>query len=108
MQVYKGQKKKMEKELITIILCHLIGDYALQQDFIAKTKGSNWYHLFVHCALYCVPFVVVYGIDIRVLVIFASHFVIDAGKARYGVISYKLDQVLHYFFAVAIYLLLKF
>lgn len=41
--------------IVLIVLCHLIGDYVLQCDFIAQTKGKNWYHLFVHCALYCVP-----------------------------------------------------
>lgn len=49
--------------VIHLILCHLVGDYVLQCDFIAKTKGSNLYHLFVHCALYCLPFVLLYGID---------------------------------------------
>lgn len=41
--------------IVLIVLCHLIGDYVLQCDFIAQTKGKNWYHLFVHCALYCIP-----------------------------------------------------
>ena len=43
-------------KVILLVFCHLVGDYVLQNDFIAKTKGSNWYHLFVHCALYCLPF----------------------------------------------------
>ncbi len=33
--------------IVLIVLCHLIGDYVLQCDFIAQTKGKNWYHLFV-------------------------------------------------------------
>ena len=32
-------------KLILLVFCHLVGDYVLQNDFIAKTKGSNWYHL---------------------------------------------------------------
>ena len=90
--------------LATIIFCHLVGDYPLQQDFIAKTKGENWYHLFVHCSLYSVPFVVVYGIDIRLLILFASHFTIDALKARYKKISYAVDQISHYVIALVLYL----
>lgn len=39
----------MSKTIVLIILCHLMGDYVLQCDFIAQTKGKNWYHLFVHC-----------------------------------------------------------
>ena len=31
----------MIKTLIELVFCHLIGDYVLQCDFIAKTKGEN-------------------------------------------------------------------
>lgn len=96
----------MIQEFVKIIFCHLLGDYPLQQDFIAKTKGENWYHLFVHCALYCVPFAVVYGIDYKLLALFVSHFIIDALKARYKMISYADDQILHYVIALVLYLVL--
>lgn len=46
----------MLETIFKIVIAHLIGDYVLQSDFIAKTKGENWYHLFVHSALYVVPF----------------------------------------------------
>ena len=91
-------------KLITIIFCHLIGDYPLQQDFIAKTKGSNWYHLFVHCALYCVPFAIIYNIDYKLYILFISHFIIDMLKARYNLLDYSDDQILHYVIAIALYL----
>ena len=83
-------------KVIYLILCHLVGDYVLQCDFIAKTKGSNLYHLFVHCALYCLPFVLLYGIDWKIGVLFASHIIIDVLKARFNKISYIIDQILHY------------
>ena len=82
--------------VIHLILCHLVGDYVLQCDFIAKTKGSNLYHLFVHCALYCLPFVLLYGIDWKIGILFASHIIIDVLKARFNKISYIIDQILHY------------
>ena len=82
--------------VIYLILCHLVGDYVLQCDFIAKTKGSNFYHLFVHCALYCLPFVLLYGIDWKIGVLFVSHIIIDVLKARFNKISYIIDQILHY------------
>ena len=57
-----------------LLVCHLIGDYVLQTDFIAKTKGENLYHLIVHCVLYTVPFIFV-GFDTCPLCcIFATHF----------------------------------
>lgn len=44
-----------------LVLCHLVGDYVLQSDFLAKTKGESWYHLLVHCLLYCLPFYLAFG-----------------------------------------------
>ena len=89
-------------ELIILVLCHLIGDYVLQSDYIAKTKGENWYHLFVHSALYCVPFIMVYGMVDACLHLFISHMIIDATKARYKSIGYVLDQAFHYY-AILLY-----
>lgn len=82
--------------IIKLIFCHLVGDYVLQSDFIARTKGENWYHLFVHCILYCLPFYIVFGLTWQLWVVFVTHIVIDALKARYKKISYTTDQVLHY------------
>jgi len=89
--------------IILLVLSHLIGDYVLQSDFLAQTKGSNWYHLFVHCALYCVPFAIMFGINDILLYIFVSHIIIDSLKARYGIIGYVQDQIMHYI-AMLIYL----
>lgn len=86
----------MIKLIITLIFCHLIGDYVLQTDFIAKTKGTNWYHLFVHCVLYCLPFFIVYGLTWQLLFVFIMHFVIDPLKARYNKINYVTDHLLYY------------
>lgn len=82
--------------ILRLIFCHLLGDYVLQNDYIAKTKGENWYHLFAHCALYCLPFYVVFGVNINLVIMFISHIVIDALKARYKKIDYTFDQIIHY------------
>lgn len=85
-------------EAINLVLCHLIGDYVLQSDYIAKTKGENWYHLFVHSALYCVPFILIFGSSLlnHIFALFLTHMYIDAMKARYKKIGYAMDQILHY------------
>ena len=83
-------------KIVTLILCHLVGDYVLQSNFIAETKGANWYHLFVHCALYTLPFVIAFGITWQAGTIFALHLVIDPSKARWKKINYPTDQILHY------------
>lgn len=79
-----------------LILCHLIGDYVLQTDRIADTKGTNMYHLFVHCALYCAPFYFLFGVSWQLTFIFIAHVIVDLLKARYKKIDYKTDQILHY------------
>ena len=91
-------------QIFDIIFCHVVGDYILQQDFIAKTKGSNWYHLFVHCVLYVLPFRVVFGVDWRLAVLFVLHFAVDALKARYKKVDYFTDQIIHYGTAFILYL----
>ena len=94
------------KLLLKIIFCHLIGDYVLQCDFIAQTKGKNWYHLFVHCALYILPFAIVYGFDWKILLLFITHIIIDPLKARWNKINYATDQVFHYVIAILLYVIL--
>lgn len=94
----------MLKTIIELIFCHLIGDYVLQNDFITKSKGNNWYHLLVHCILYCLPFYVVFGLGWQLGVILITHIIIDALKARYKKINYVTDQLLHYIIML-IYLL---
>lgn len=83
-------------EVVRLVLCHLVGDYVLQGDYIAKTKGENWYHLFVHSALYCLPFLIVYETTAFHFALFLSHMFIDSMKARYKKIGYVTDQSLHY------------
>lgn len=80
--------------LVKVILCHLFGYYVLQSDFIEKTKDSNLYHLFVHCALYCIPFLVVFGFNqCGFIALFLTHLIIDVFKIK-GNIEYIPSQVL--------------
>lgn len=90
--------------LFNLLACHMLGDYVLQTDYLAKTKGENWWHLLVHCVLYVVPFAVVFGIDQRILWLFLSHVLIDAAKARWKVIGYAPDQVAHIVMMLTLYL----
>lgn len=86
----------MLETIIILIMCHVFGDYVLQTRFIAESKGQNWYHLFIHCVLYSIPFCICFGFTWQLAVVFASHMVIDPLKARYGKVNYWQDQVLHY------------
>lgn len=88
--------EQMNELLFKLILCHLTGDYVLQLDVIAKSKGTNMYHLIVHCALYLVPFYITFGFNWKLFVIFIAHLIIDLLKARYKKINYVCDQMFHY------------
>ena len=67
--------QKICETLFRLVMCHLVGDYVLQIDFIAKTKGENWYHLLVHCLLYCLPFYLAFGFNWQLFVLFGAHVV---------------------------------
>ena len=81
--------------LSVLVFCHLIGDYVLQNDYIAKTKGNNFYNLLVHCTLYCLPFILFLSVW-QLMFLWVTHIIIDSAKARYSVITYEQDQLLHY------------
>ncbi len=85
----------MIEKIFILLICHFFGDYVLQIDFIATTKGKNWYHLIAHSILYAVPFYLAFGWCWQLAVIGIFHFPIDALKARYSKINYVCDQVLH-------------
>ena len=94
----------MTKILIELLLCHLVGDYVLQSNYIATTKDTNWYHLFIHCALYTLPFIILFGFNYNIIVLlFITHILIDVSKSRYKLINYPIDQILHYFILIIIY-----
>ena len=95
--------KWLWSEALKLILCHLAGDYVLQTDFIANSKGENLYHMFVHCTLYISPFYIAYGFSLKLIILFITHIIIDTMKARYNVISYSTDQILHYIIAFILY-----
>lgn len=81
-----------------VVFCHLIGDYVLQSDYIARTKGQNMYHLWVHSLLYCLPFCILFH-DMHwktFAILYLSHFVTDLLKARYNFLGYLEDQLIHY------------
>lgn len=79
-----------------LVACHALGDYVLQIDYLAKTKGANWYHMVLHCILYAVPFYLAFGFCWQLALITIMHFPIDALKARWGKTTYWQDQVAHY------------
>lgn len=91
-------------KIVQILFCHLLGDYLFQTPYIAESKGKNWYHMFVHCVLYCLPFYICFGLNWQLILLFLSHFCIDVLKARYNLITICTDQLLHYIVMIVYFL----
>ena len=66
------------------LVCHLVGDYILQSDWMVREKGRNSLACAVHCVFYTLPFVLLTTNPVTLAVIGVSHFFIDRWRlARY-------------------------
>lgn len=107
MQNYLRRWSNMEL-IFLLISAHIFGDYVFQNEYIATTKGKNYYHLFVHCFIYTFCFWCVFfsfnKVELTLLLfVFVSHFIIDFLKCRLNEknsdksrVYYAIDQLLHY------------
>ena len=92
---------------IALFLAHLVGDYILQWDALAKAKSRSFKGVLGHCVIVALV-TLVFALPFRdpiwwegVLVISLAHFVIDAGQLWVKpplapLVRYVLDQVLHF------------
>ena len=80
------------------LLCHLLGDYCFQNHWMANTKTSSTFAALLHATIYTCAFLLLTPSWQALLVIWATHFVIDRFRlARYWVDFYgvgKSGQVL--------------
>jgi len=58
------------------LILHLVGDFVLQSDWMARNKTKNSGVALIHALVYSAPFFLI-GSPRAVAVIFASHFLID-------------------------------
>lgn len=73
------------------VLCHMVGDYLLQSDWMAQRKTSSLMVALVHAVTYCIPFAVLLwltgGSSSRwwgLVVVGGTHLIIDRYRlARY-------------------------
>lgn len=93
---------------IKLIMCHFIGDYFLQSDYLGLNKGKDEYIMLAHCVLYVVPFYFLCGFTIeQTLFLFLTHMIIDPIKARYKLITIAQDQILHYIVLTCMFIYIK-
>lgn len=60
-----------------ILLAHLAGDYLIQSDWMATQKTKRWWPAIVHAVTYGIPYVAVTRSPVALVVIVATHAVID-------------------------------
>jgi preprotein translocase subunit SecY len=78
-----------------ILLGHLIGDYLLQNNWMAlnksKHKGLGWFTCFVHCLLYTFAVcLTTWNFTILwIALVFLSHFLID----KFGIAEFYLKTI---------------
>lgn len=68
------------------LLCHAVGDYILQSDWMALNKTKRWLPALAHAAAYALPFVALRPSLAALAVIVGTHAVVDRFRlARYVV-----------------------
>ena len=80
--------------LFLLLAAHALGDFALQNDYVAKAKASSLVVLLAHSIIHgALVFYVTSSLTLG-LIETALHAAIDASKCR-GAISFNTDQALH-------------
>lgn len=87
--------------LLLLIFAHYLGDFGLQNDFIAKFKSPGsapfWFHVMIgHCAIQAGGVLLVTRNPNLAVAEFVAHFTIDYFKCK-GKLSFNSDQALHIF-----------
>jgi len=69
------------------LIGHLVGDYILQNDWMAQNKKKSWFPCFVHCVLYTLAVMLFTGWNIVwAPAVFVSHYIFD----RTGIVMWYM------------------
>jgi len=63
--------------MIPYILAHFIGDFLLQNDWMARRKKNSSLICTIHVAIYIIPFLFVEASYLQTLLIFSQHWIQD-------------------------------
>ena len=69
------------------LIAHLLGDYVLQNHWMANKKTQEWLPALVHVFLYSLPFLLLTQSPLAMAVIVGTHLIID----RYRLAAYWVD-----------------
>lgn len=62
---------------LQIVLAHLVGDYILQNDWMANEKTKRWKPAVLHGILYTLPYALITQSWAALLIIAGTHVIID-------------------------------
>lgn len=71
------------------LLAHVLGDYVLQTDRMARRKTGSDYWAWLHVLMYGVPFLILGASWLALSVIVCSHFLIDRYRLALYVVKFK-------------------
>ena len=67
-----------------MLVCHLVGDYLLQSDWMATNKTKSSWPCLAHAFTYAIPFLFLTQSPWALAIIISTHFIIDRWRlARY-------------------------
>lgn len=88
---------------LLLLACHFLGDYGLQNAWMATMKGKEWHPLLAHVVTYTAVFALFLHLSPFfhfsswiVLFVACSHLLIDICKSRLNLFSDATDQGLHF------------
>jgi hypothetical protein len=62
------------------LISHLLGDYFLQNNWMAMNKHKNPLACIVHCFLYTLPFLLITTNINQLFLIFSTHVIVDGSN----------------------------
>lgn len=75
------------------LICHLIGDYVIQNHWMAQNKVKAWLPAIIHATLYMMPFLLLGPSPLAFVVMWGTHLLIDRFRlARYWVEFYGVGN----------------
>lgn len=81
----------LEEPLFALFMAHLIGDYLLQNDWMAQNKKKSTFHCLVHIITYMIPFLFL-GFHlswVQFILIAIQHFITDRTMIVYKFMLWK-------------------
>lgn len=75
------------------LICHLIGDYVIQNHWMAQNKTKAWLPAIIHASVYILPFLLLQPSKAAFAIMWSTHLLIDRFRlARYWVEFYGVGE----------------